>query len=141
MRPFRDHAGGILSLDALIEAHPHAIESDLIDRGLRLRDLGTDQLSWGDLRAIVQCARPESALVRATRPTEWQWGLTEHLLADIADSLRWLRWSKTKAAQSRSAQPPQPIQRPGLTDDREKYGTQPMTVTEMDKFLGWKGGE
>jgi len=32
---------------------------------LRLRDLGTPQLTWGDLVRITQNSPPESALVRA----------------------------------------------------------------------------
>ncbi|WP_446224979.1 DUF5361 domain-containing protein [Nocardia sp. IBHARD005] len=130
------HAGGILGLDALVQEHGEAIEFDLIDRGLRLRQLGTNKLTWGDLRAIVTHRKPDSALSRALRPDDWAWQLPELLLADIADSLRWLRWAKSTAA--RHGRPPKPIPRPGVNSGVEKYGTQPIPIEDMAKFLGWE---
>ncbi|MGW5316719.1 DUF5361 domain-containing protein [Nocardia thailandica] len=130
------HAGGIRSLDILIEAHRTAAEFDLIGLGLRLRDLGTDDLTWSDLWAICKHLPPGSALARALNPGD-EWQLNELLLADIADSLRWIQWSKTRAAQKPGARPPRRIPRPGIEDDREVYGTTVMSIEDMDKFLGW----
>ncbi|MFD4438984.1 DUF5361 domain-containing protein [Nocardia sp. NPDC058519] len=135
-RAFGDLAGGILGLDALIQQHGGAIESDLIDRGLRLRQLGTDDLTWGDLCAIVTHRLPSSALSRALKPADWAWQLPELLMADIADSLRWLRWAKSTSA--RSGRPPKPIPRPGVDSGVEKIGTQPIPIADMAKFLGWE---
>lgn len=121
----------------LIEAYPNEIKSDLIDRGLRLRDLClTDDLNWDDLRAIVCCARPESALSRAIRGEDWPWQLQEMLLADVADSLHWLVWAKTKAAQKNRNQP-KPIPRPGVAKP-ERIGDQPVSIADMNEFLGWE---
>uniref|UniRef100_UPI003F49A509 DUF5361 domain-containing protein n=1 Tax=Nocardia suismassiliense TaxID=2077092 RepID=UPI003F49A509 len=105
-----------------------------------MRQLGTDALTWRDLHVIIVCARPDSALSRAVRGDEWQWQLSEYLLADAADSLRWLVWSKTKDARRHGATPPKPIPRPGLDDGRERIGDQAMSLAEADAFLGWKGG-
>ena len=132
--PFGDLAGGILSLAALIDEHPQAIQADLIDRGLRLRRLGTDELTWQDLAAIIACLPPESALGRALNP-DWMWGLPEMLAADIADSQRWLVWSKTVDAQ-RKRNRPQPIPRPGVKRP-ERIGDK-ASIAEMNKFLGWE---
>lgn len=136
-RAFGYHAGGIVSLDVLIEAYRIPIEFDLIDRGLRLRDLGTDALTWGDLWAICKWAPTTSALARALHPEIGEWQLGEQLLADVADSLHWLVWSKTKDAQRSGARPPNRIPRPGVVDEHERIGTTQMSPAEMDKFLGW----
>lgn len=132
------HAGGILSLDILIEAHRTPLEYDLIALGLRLRDLGTADLTWSDLWAICKHSPPGSALARALNPAD-EWRLGELLLADIADSLRWIQWSKTRAAQRAGARPPRRIPRPGVEDDREHIGTTVMSIEDMDRFLGWEG--
>lgn len=132
-------AGGILSLAALIEEHPQALKSDLIDRGLRLRDLcAVDDFNWDDLSAIVYRLQgdQESALYRAMNP-DWMWGLPEMLLASTADTLRWLQWAKTSDGQKGRNQP-RPIPRPGVKDDREHIGDAPVSVAAMNEFLGWE---
>lgn len=131
---FRGVAGGILSLAALIERYPQAIKADLIDRGLRLRDLGTEALTWDDLNAVLTCLLPDAALARAINP-QWVWGLPEMLAADIADSLRWLVWAKTKDA-AKGRNQPKPIPRPGVKQP-ERIGTR-TSVADMNKFLGWE---
>ncbi|MFI7001355.1 DUF5361 domain-containing protein [Nocardia sp. NPDC050175] len=133
-RPFGGRPGGILSLDALLEEHTEAIEYDLIALGLRLRRLATDDLSWSDLKAIVKYAPLDSALARATKGADHQWQLSEHLLADVADSLRWLVWSKTTAAQD-GRDRPVPIPRPGVRR-AERIGTA-TSIDEMNGFLTW----
>lgn len=136
-RPLGDHPGGIARLDGLIEAYPNEIKSELIDRGLRLRDLcEVDDFNWDDLRAIVACVRPESALARAIQGKDWPWGLQEMLLADIGDTLRWLQWAKTKDGQ-KNRNPPKQTPRPGVKAP-ERIGDAPVSVAEMNKFLGWK---
>lgn len=135
-RPLRCLAGGILSLAALIETHPQAIKADLIDRGLRLRDLGTDALTWDDLGAVVDTlqVRPESALFRVLTP-DWMWGLPEMLAADQADSLRWLVWAKTPDG-AKNIRQPKRIPRPGVKQP-ERIGEQ-LSIADMNEFLGWE---
>lgn len=136
-RPLRDHPGGIASLDVLIEAYPKAIKSDLIDRGLRLRDLClVDDLNWDDLGAIIASAHPDSAIGRAIRGKDWSWQLQEQLLADMADSLRWLVWAKTEDARKKRNMPRQ-IPRPGVKQP-ERIGNAPVSVADMNEFLGWE---
>jgi hypothetical protein len=135
-RPLGSVAGGIQSLVVLIEAYPTAIESDLIDRGQRLRYLGTDRLSWGDLRSILAWLKPDAALSRALRGDDWPWGLQEMLLASAVDYLALLFWTKTKAAQHNRGQP-KPIQRPGVASP-ERIGAEPVSIDDMNDFLGWE---
>lgn len=128
--------GEICSLDVLIEAYTTAIEKDLIDRGLRLRYLGTDALTWTDLEALVIWADEKSAITRALRGDDWQWGLPELLTAAAVDRLSLLVYFQTKDAQHKRNQP-KPIPRPGVRPP-ERYGDKPMSIAEMNRFLGWE---
>lgn len=58
------------------------------------------------------------------------------LAADIADSLRWLMWAKTKDAQ-KNRNPPAPIPRPGIAGP-ERIGDEPVSLADMNEFLDWK---
>lgn len=133
-RALGDLAGGILSLDVLIQEHSEAIEYDLISMGLRLRQLGTAELTWRDLKVIIQHGPAQSALARAMYP-DHGWGLSEQLQAALLDKANWLVWAKTKDGQS-GRNRPKPIPRPGV-EDTEKLGNTVMSITEMDSFLGY----
>lgn len=62
--------------------------------------------------ASVVMKQTESWALRAI-DQEWQWrSIDTHLAAIQADSLRWLQWAKTEAAQKGRGMPP-PIPRPG----------------------------
>lgn len=76
---------------------------------------------------------PESALYKAMYPPDEDslWGLPEMLLAEAADSLRWLVWAKTEDGQ-KNRNHPHPIPRPGVeppTSTRRSGGT---TTTSID---------
>ncbi|MGW2662802.1 DUF5361 domain-containing protein [Nocardia tengchongensis] len=130
-----DQPGGILSLAALLEEHSEAIEYDLIVLGLRLRDLGCPAFSWRDLKAIVNQASPDSALVRARFPEQQPWQLSQMLLADLVDTVRWVAWTKsTDARHNRNR--PDPIPRPGIKSAVERIGTA-VSAVDMNRFLGW----
>ncbi|MEU3009457.1 DUF5361 domain-containing protein [Nocardia asteroides] len=129
--------GGILSLDALLEEYGEAIEFDLIALGLRRRMLGTAGLGWAELRVIVKHLPPDSALHRAMYPEASRWQVGEHLLAEVADSLRWLMWARTDDGR-RGRNRPEPIARPGIRSDRERVGTA-TELAQMNDFLGWSG--
>ena len=108
----------------------------MIDRGLRLRDLGSDRFTWGDLKAILAHLPQSSAYWRAREPEKSRWGVGEYLLASIADSLRWLVWAKTKDAKRRRNLP-KPIPRPGA-DKRSKgtfNGAVGRSVDEVKRLL------
>ncbi|WP_324188420.1 DUF5361 domain-containing protein [Nocardia higoensis] len=134
-RPFGSQPGGILGLDALLEEHGEAVEFDLIALGLRLRQLGTDVLSWRDLLAIIRWLPAESALLRSMDPVGSRWQVSQHLLAEMTDSLRWLVWAKTPDAQQ-GRNRPEPIARPGKKTDRERVGTA-TAIDQMNTFLEW----
>ncbi|MHC6175472.1 DUF5361 domain-containing protein [Glutamicibacter sp. X7] len=110
-------------------------------RGVRLRDLGTDALTWSDLRAIVNNLPHDSAYWRKREPERSRWGIAEYLLAIIADSLRWLVWAKTKDAK-RNRNRPKPIPRPGDEPKKQEKGkftgALSLTIDEVKRRLAMK---
>ncbi|WP_054815426.1 DUF5361 domain-containing protein [Nocardia arizonensis] len=101
-----------------------------------MRQLGTDVLGWRDLKAIVTWLPADSALLRSMNPDGSRWQLSQYLLADMTESLRWLVWSKTSDAQH-GRNRPEPIQRPGMKSDRERIGTA-TAIDQMNDFLAWR---
>ncbi len=73
--------------------------------------------------------------MRAQFPNDWRWQLSEQLLADAVESLRWLVWAKTKDAQHKRNMP-KPIPRPGVAGP-ERLGTA-APLDDMNAFLGWE---
>jgi hypothetical protein len=61
----------------------------------------------------------DSHLYRSMHPDEAGWTLTNHLLATIADVLRWLQWAKTKDGQ-KNRNRPEPITRPGVKSSKKR---------------------
>lgn len=87
-----------------------------------MRDLGTEGFTWSDLRAIVKHLPADSAYWRKREPEKSRWGVSEYLLAMIADSLRWLVWAKTPDAKHNRRRPA-PIPRPGDDQKKKDKGT------------------
>ncbi|WP_282777286.1 MULTISPECIES: DUF5361 domain-containing protein [unclassified Nocardia] len=107
----------------------------MISLGLRLRRLGTDELSWRDLKAVVSFLPPDSALMRTMHPETYRWQLDQQLLAEMTDCLRWMMWSKSDDARHGRNRPAR-IPRPGVESDRERVGTA-MSIDRINEFLGW----
>lgn len=124
----------ILGLLSLIDKHGEAIAYDCITLGLRLRNVGTDDFTWGDLLAIVQQSPRSSALFRAQYPDEAVWGHQEQLLALIADYLAAGNWQR---GHGKKNDYPKPIPRPGVEQDK-KFGNEAMPIDEMASWLGWE---
>ncbi|APE37665.1 hypothetical protein BOX37_31210 [Nocardia mangyaensis] len=103
--------------------------------GLRLRHLATDALTWGDLKAVITCSPRTSALYRVRHPSEHEWHLDRLLLADMADSLRWLVWAKSADAQQ-GRNRPEPIPRPGVNTTNERIGNS-TDIRNVNELLGW----
>lgn len=132
----RCEPGGIAGLVLLIEEHGPAIEYDLIKLGLRLRHLGSDALSWRDLLVIVQHSERDAALHRAMNPDAAPWGLSEHLLAVLADAVIQGNWMQSRDGQ-KNRNRPKPIPRPGATPDNEKFGGKAESIDAIRAWLGW----
>lgn len=101
--------------------------------GMRLRMLGTTELTWRDLAVFIR----NSPHVRdAVHGAESIWGLQEHLLALVADLLNVANWQR---AGDESAKRPDQIPRPGVNKHggEQMTETAPVSMEEMDKLLGW----
>jgi len=65
------------------------------------------------------------------------WGLTEHLLAAAVDALHVANWQRSADGQ-KGRNYPEPIERPGIRQP-ERIGSDPVSLDEIDDWLGWKG--
>lgn len=130
----------MIALLDIIDAHPEAVERELMSIGERLRYLGTERLTWSDLKVVIKQAAPDSPIVRELNPDAYIWTNTNQLLADIADSLHWLCWTKTKGAQKTPPEGmPNPIKRPGIVEPKgEVYKYDVVPQDEMLAWLGWE---
>lgn len=136
----RGDEGGILSLVALIDDQRQceALESDLINAGMRLRWFPAPDYSWRDLLVFIAHLGPGAALSQVQLGDDAPWGLSEQLAAMQVDYLRLLVWMKTKDGQLNRNRP-KPIPRPGVDDgkDRKKIGGDTtLPAAEMAQLLG-----
>lgn len=102
---------------------------DLMKMGLRLRQLGTGALSWGDLHDYVRYGNTDTALALERWGSTVVWTLTDHLLATAVDALHSANWQRGGGKGMR----PQPITRPGA-DNSEHIGSDPIPASE---FMDW----
>lgn len=128
----RAELGGIGRLWTLLDEHSEAVEYDLIGQGLRLGGLWTGDLSWRELRIVIDRLPPESATKTAMREalseedlaalsrTESKgygpWSRVEHLLATVNDQIALLRWVTVSLSERVEKKPEQPAfyPRPGV---------------------------
>ena len=134
--PERCVTGGIVGLVQLIDEHGPAVEYDLIKLGLRLRQLGTEWLTWRDLLVIVQHAGNDTSLYMAMHPDAAAWNLSEHLLAVIADAVIAGNWMQSKDGQ-RNRNRPKPIPRPGVEPENKRFGGKAESMETIRDWLGW----
>lgn len=118
----RCRPGGIRGLGELICDKPDecaALEFDLIDRGLRLRDFPSERNTWRDLVVIVRNLGSESAYFRVTHADTWNWDNQAMLQASMVDLLNILVWFKTADGQ-KGRNRPKLVPRPGVDPDKDR---------------------
>jgi len=69
-------------------------------------------------------------------PDAAPWGLSEHLLAVVADAVIAGNWMQSRDGQ-RNRNRPTPIQRPGVVPDKKKFGGQAEDIDTIREWLGW----
>lgn len=107
----------------------------MIGLGYRASDVPA-VLSWADLRDIVKYQPATSALHRAMNPEESPWGLSEHLLAVVADAVIAGNWMSSRDGQ-KNRNRPKPIPRPGVVPDSKKFGGRAESIDTIRDWLGW----
>jgi hypothetical protein len=107
----------------------------LIGLGYRVGDVG-GALSWADLRDIIRYQPQSSALCREMNPENALWGLSDHLLAVIADAVIAGNWMQSKDGQ-KNRNRPKPIPRPGVEPDQKKFGGKAESIDTIRDWLGW----
>ena len=93
-------------------------------------------LSWADLRDVVTHQPADSALYRAMHPDAAPWGLSEHLLAVLADAVIAGNWMQSRDGQ-KNRNRPKPIPRPGVKPEKTKFGGQAESMDTIRDWLGW----
>lgn len=130
----RHQPGGMTKLVELATEHPRALNHDLMRVGHRLRDLEDVRsgLTLGDLLDLVAYSDPSSAVYRALNP-DWEWNLTNQLLAFLIDHHQAHAWAEGGKRGPR----PKPIPRPGVSEKQEKkYQTAKRSSREeIDAYL------
>jgi hypothetical protein len=122
--------GGIAGLGQLVREHRGALSRDLIEHGLRLRDLGGERFDWSDLRDFVAYTPLDSAL--SAELAGWTRGVRYQNLVETAtvNQLRAFQASFTGTKPSiidllRTA-----------TDSGRRYRKLP--ISELNKRIGWQ---
>lgn len=96
--------------------------------------MGTPRLSWRDVWVVCTNAAPKTPLAVALNP-KMAWDVQDYLLAEIADSQRWLVWAKTTDAQKKRNMP-KPIPRPGVSESSGRVtDVRAMDVDALKAFL------
>ena len=138
----RRRPGGIWGCLAGILEYGSEVEYELLCLGLRLRDLGSDDLTWHDLSVILRHPTKGGPLHRAVFGGDAKWDDAQtQLLAQIVDVLAVGNWQR----QGDSHAPrPEPIPRPGVegyvrvtgsAEDEDAY-----TIAEIDNLPNTPSG-
>lgn len=102
---------------------------------MRLRDLPSPRLTYGDVIAIVRQSPHDSAIYRSAFGPQADHGHEAELLRSIEYSLRVLTWMKTKDG-SKGRNAPEAILFP-WEKAKQAFEADVMTMDEAAAFLGW----
>lgn len=119
-----------MALVRVMEDHAGAINYDLIRLGLRLRMVGTEALTWGDLHDVVKYGRQDTALALEREGPPVLWTITDHLIATAVDALHAGNWQRGGGKGHR----PKPIPRPGVDQDGKVLGADPIPAQDFDAW-------
>lgn len=123
-----------------MKEHRKAIESDLMQRGFCLDDIGRS-LPWSALNSFISNIGLDSALVKELEPEIADWGTvwkTNLLLADIFDILNIINANIVAIGSHKAAKQTKPYPRPGDEKKGEHYGKGAVSVPELRKMFAGK---
>ena len=104
---------------------------------MRLSWLGSEALTWRDLYVIARQSPRDSAIYLSMAGPDAQWGLQEHLLAAVFDSLAVANWQR---GGDENAKKPERLERPGMKkqiDGQMLAQGKAVSIEDMNKQLGW----
>lgn len=97
--------------------------------GARLDHLWTGELTWPDLRAVVQCAEPGTPLAVAVRGKTGGITSEQVLMIRVLDALRSISW---QLAGDKTKPQPRPSRIPGVDDDKsQRLGRDPIPLKDF----------
>jgi hypothetical protein len=132
---FHGACGGIWGLIQLHDEHPRAFEASLIRAGVRWRDAGSVDFTWGDCVALVASMSWDDPLFRAMHPDEWMWHNPTHdVLMTMVDLLLQVNAKTPLPDKSMKNKLPKRIERPWDKKPETLRGKS-MTFAELDAFL------
>jgi hypothetical protein len=138
----RPRAGGILGLQLEILSDPDrrlALQADLLRIGRSLDDLGSEALTWYDLRALVRQLQGSTDSELAAAILGYHpWSVEAQLLAIIADTEAMGNWQR---AGKKNAPKPKPIERPWLKSKGQTLGKNPIPVASFDAWWDAKSAK
>lgn len=132
-----DPAGKILGLLAFIDAHEEAVRADLLRAGFRFSQLGSPELPWADVAAIINYADHTTAVYRSVNGHNWS--IETALAAAHFDQLNALLWQNSGGKKRK----PKPFPRPKALEakpEEEKTLGKASEITDIRKFLERKNG-
>lgn len=110
-RCVRRECGGIERCLILLAEHPEAVAYEVMTAGMRLRDLGSETLTWSDLATLLYYPRERGPLYRAVLGDRAEWDHHAQLLATIIDMLAGANWQRSGGKEQDR---PEPYPRPGV---------------------------
>lgn len=123
----------------IMDKHGDSLEFCLIERGLRLRDVGSVEFTWHDLAVIVKTLGNGwgNELAVALHGERARWSVQDHMFTRIMNTVQWLAWTKSKGAQ-KNGKPPEPVYLPGCEpeNDSDKHYGVAASTEEVIEFLG-----
>lgn len=135
-------ACGFREISELIQLHtqyPSAFEASLIDRGLRWRDIATEDLTWSDCWAVIDNLPYDDPLMRAINGKEWFWyNPMFDVVTGIYDGLSQLVAVVTRRPGIKRSEVPKRTRRPwDKNEEVEILKVKPSKIADLRKLLGW----
>lgn len=131
-----------MTLLGLLQEHRGQLAADFPRfYGIPISRIREEVTLWEFAAMAVNLPR-ESATWRAINGADvFEWDLSAQLLAEIANAVKWLQWSKTEDAEKRRlGTRPDLILPPWVQDPTKEvtvFGSDPVPLDELDDFLGW----